>query len=169
MQEELTFFKEKYLDHPEVIKEINRRWYKKNKKRIQEYYKTPKGKKVKKEKDRKWKENNPEVRMLISSRASSKRRNLEHSISREYIKAIMCDTCPVFGMPLDFSLGKGRLPSGPSIDRIDPSKGYVEGNVRVMSLKANRILGVLSREEQLKLAHWILSEYSTDSKSRYDI
>jgi hypothetical protein len=36
-------------------------------------------------------------------------------------------------------VGEGRLPESPSLDRITPSKGYVEGNCRVVSDKANRL------------------------------
>lgn len=37
--------------------------------------------------------------------------------------------------------GKGRvkLPQSPTLDRIDPKKGYVPGNVAVISDKANAI------------------------------
>lgn len=48
---------------------------------------------------------------------------------------------PVFCPVLDVRLviGEGRLPASPSLDRIDPRKGYVVGNVRVVSDKANRL------------------------------
>lgn len=49
--------------------------------------------------------------------------------------------CPVLGSIL--VVGKGRLPNSPSLDRIDPSKGYVAGNCRVISDHANRIKGNL--------------------------
>lgn len=49
--------------------------------------------------------------------------------------------CPVLDMRL--VIGEGRLPASPSLDRIDPSKGYVFGNCRVVSDKANRLKGNL--------------------------
>lgn len=42
------------------------------------------------------------------------------------------DACPVLGVPL-----KINTEYCPSIDRIDPNKGYVKGNVRIISNRAN--------------------------------
>lgn len=47
------------------------------------------------------------------------------------------DTCPVLGGR--FVYGEGRHDWSPSVDRKDPSKGYVPGNVTVISWLANRI------------------------------
>lgn len=48
------------------------------------------------------------------------------------------EVCPIFGMPL-VRVGGGQTNASPSVDRIDNSKGYVKGNVVVVSLKANAI------------------------------
>ena len=45
--------------------------------------------------------------------------------------------CPVLNVRL--VIGEGRLPESPSLDRIKPDKGYVVGNCRVISDKANRL------------------------------
>lgn len=45
--------------------------------------------------------------------------------------------CPVLGVRL--VIGEGRLPESPSLDRINPYKGYVVGNCRVVSDRANRL------------------------------
>lgn len=49
--------------------------------------------------------------------------------------------CPVLGIPIQ--IGKratgGTLDSAPSLDRIDNTKGYVSGNVCVISYRANAI------------------------------
>ena len=44
--------------------------------------------------------------------------------------------CPVFGMELDWGMN-GRQPNSPSLDRIDPTKGYVKDNVILISDLAN--------------------------------
>ena len=46
--------------------------------------------------------------------------------------------CPVLGTELDY-LSRGRADNAPSFDKIDPKKGYVPGNVKIMSWRANRI------------------------------
>jgi hypothetical protein len=45
----------------------------------------------------------------------------------------------VLGIRLDYSMGGGKRPDSPSIDRIDNSKGYVKGNRVVISMRANRL------------------------------
>ena len=48
------------------------------------------------------------------------------------------DRCPVFGWPLEIGDGASQDTS-PSLDKLDPAKGYVQGNVWVISHLANRI------------------------------
>lgn len=48
------------------------------------------------------------------------------------------DRCPVFGMPLAWGTRKQR-DNSPSLDRIIPEKGYVPGNVLVVSWLANNV------------------------------
>ena len=50
-------------------------------------------------------------------------------------------TCPVLGITLVRARGKGPRDDSPSIDRIDNTKPYTKGNVRVISWRANRIKG----------------------------
>lgn len=47
--------------------------------------------------------------------------------------------CPVLGVPIDYRTGVGKQPFGPSIDCIDPARGYVKGNRLVVSTRANTI------------------------------
>ena len=48
------------------------------------------------------------------------------------------DVCPVLGIPMIARSGRFH-DNSPSIDRIVPEKGYVKGNVRIISYRANRI------------------------------
>ena len=48
--------------------------------------------------------------------------------------------CPVLGVDMEISkLGSKNNDLTPSIDRIDPKKGYVKDNIIVVSMRANRI------------------------------
>lgn len=49
--------------------------------------------------------------------------------------------CPVLGLPL--KAGGKRSEQSPSLDRIRPQDGYVVGNIRVVSDRANRLKGAL--------------------------
>lgn len=65
--------------------------------------------------------------------------------------------CPVLGIPLDY-YADGRQENSPSIDQIDPTKGYVPGNVAVMSWRANRIKNDGTLEEHVKIVNWLSNQ-----------
>lgn len=52
---------------------------------------------------------------------------------------VIPEVCPVLGIPIKPQNGKGQgfHPDSPSLDRIRPELGYVKGNVRVISARAN--------------------------------
>lgn len=61
--------------------------------------------------------------------------------------------CPVLGIPLEKNKGgKAGADNSPSLDRIIPRKGYVKGNVIVISYKANRIKNDATVEELKQVA-----------------
>lgn len=64
--------------------------------------------------------------------------------------------CPVLNIPLNYFAEK-RCESSPSFDRINPSLGYVKGNVAVISWRANRIKNDGSAEEHRLIAEWLTS------------
>lgn len=64
-------------------------------------------------------------------------RGLEFTLSPDEI--LIPPKCPALGIPL--RLTGERSPYSPSLDRIDPFDGYVSGNVRVISDRANRLKG----------------------------
>jgi hypothetical protein len=66
---------------------------------------------------------------------------------------VIPDFCPVLGLPLyRNSGGAAQGPNSPSIDRINPALGYVRGNVKVISSKANAIKSNATPEELLRVA-----------------
>ena len=75
-------------------------------------------------------------------------RGLAFSIEKESIAVPR--TCPALGIAIEFR-GK-RSASSPSLDRIIPERGYVPGNVRVISDRANRLKGDRSLKELRRLA-----------------
>lgn len=79
----------------------------------------------------------PERFMLIRSRARAKKLGLEFNLEESDL--IIPSVCPVLGIPLYFSNTgkKGATDNTPTLDRVDNSKGYVKGNVFVISSRAN--------------------------------
>jgi hypothetical protein len=62
--------------------------------------------------------------------------------------------CPVLGMELDY-FNTTPKDNSPSFDRVDPNKGYVKGNVMIISKKANTIKSNGSAEDHLRIAEYI--------------
>ena len=61
--------------------------------------------------------------------------------------------CPILGIKMQISqLGSKNNDLTPSIDRINPKKGYVKENIIVVSMKANRIKTDATVEEIRKVA-----------------
>ena len=61
-------------------------------------------------------------------------KNIPFNLTIGHIESIATDECPVFKMPFVWGVsgrghGKSRGPNAPSLDRIIPELGYVEGNV----------------------------------------
>lgn len=82
------------------------------------------------------------------ARTRAKQRGLDFNILKEDV--IIPEYCSILNIKLDCSLGKGRKQNGPSLDRIDPTKGYIKGNIQVISDLANRMKSEAT-VEQLKL------------------
>ena len=66
----------------------------------------------------------------------------------------MPELCPLLEIPL-FIGTKAKKINSPSIDRIDNSKGYVPGNVRIISNLANSMKGGASSEQLEAFAIYI--------------
>jgi hypothetical protein len=64
------------------------------------------------------------------------------------------EKCPILGIELDYFLER-LAENSPSFDRIDPSRGYVAGNVRVVSWRANRIKNDGSANEHRLIADYL--------------
>lgn len=86
----------------------------------------------------------PESKMLARAKTRAKSRGIEFNISLDDI--YIPEWCPIMDFKLE--VHKGRLQkNSPSLDRIDPDKGYVKGNVWVISYLANAIKGQATPEE----------------------
>ena len=88
--------------------------------------------------------------MLFAAKDRAKKRGIEFSIEESDI--IIPDVCPIFRIPLFFMPhGNAKVgyvdPNTPTLDRIDNSKGYVKGNVWIISWRANRLKNDATIEE----------------------
>ena len=94
----------------------------------------------------------PEAYLFNIAKQRSKKRGVEFSIEAEDLK--MPEICPLLGIKLDSY--SEHLDFHPSIDRLDSSKGYVKGNVWIVSHRANRIKSNASAEELIKIGNSLM-------------
>jgi len=78
----------------------------------------------------------------------AKSRSISFSLPRNSV--FVPPSCPALGIPLE--VRSCRTASSPSLDRIVPHQGYVPGNVRVISDRANRLKGDRTLAELRQLA-----------------
>lgn len=135
----------------EERREYNRVWMKEDRLKNPEKYKRI---------EVNWRDRNPAKRLIISTRQSARLKKLEHNITVEDL--ILPEKCPLLGIPIDYSAGTGKTMDKPSVDRIDPSKGYIKGNVEVMSTLANTMKSKATREQLLLFAKNILERYDNN-------
>lgn len=100
---------------------------------------------------------------LTNAKTRSKLRGLEYTITREDV--VVPTHCPVFGTLLQTG-NEGFMPNSPSLDRIYPTKGYVPGNVVVISNKANILKKDGTLDDFRQLVAWLetLPEDSPDDQ-----
>lgn len=104
----------------------------------------------------------PEEKVLRSAKTRflHRTRNSGREFDLTLEDIIIPEFCPILGMKLE--QGKGRpLPQSPSIDRIDPTKGYIKGNIQIISQRANVMKSDASPEELLKFADWAYRTYGS--------
>ena len=108
---------------------------------------------------KKWRKNNPKrywaSRASRAARLRAEKRGVPFDLTPEYVMSIMPDRCPVFGTELTYAVVSKNRDFAPSIDRIHPEKGYVPGNVVVVSMRANLIKSKYGSKDIYKVAVWL--------------
>ena len=102
-----------------------------------------------------YREANKEKYMLHTVRKRAKKNNIPFNLTEDYLKSIYPSDmiCPVLGFEMSVGVDEnGWTDTSPSLDRIIPEKGYVQGNVVVVSMRANSIKTNATPEEIRKVA-----------------
>jgi hypothetical protein len=72
---------------------------------------------------------------------------------------VIPERCPVLGIKIECATTGGfKSGTAPSLDKIIPELGYIKGNVRVISHRANMLKRDGTAEELMKIAIWVASE-----------
>lgn len=117
-----------------------------------------------------WREKHPEKarenlqRWRVRNRVRNSLANIKHRAKRAGMPfdlkpsdIVIPERCPVFGLKLRIGCG-ARSDASPSIDRLIPKRGYVRGNVRVISDLANRIKNTGTPRQHRLVADWLERE-----------
>jgi hypothetical protein len=100
---------------------------------------------------------NPEKRkslLLWKSKERALKEGFEHTITLDDI--VIPELCPYLNVPLTNSLGEGQLLTNSSLDRIDNRKGYIPGNVQVISRLANTMKNSATMEQLILFSQNVL-------------
>lgn len=92
------------------------------------------------------KEVSPWSNYLRSAKSRAQKKNVPFNITAADVEAVWTDICPILGIPLVQLPGQAS-DNSPSLDRIIPEKGYVKGNIRIISNRANTIKSYGTLEE----------------------
>ena len=95
-------------------------------------------------------------KMLSRTKAKCQTANIKFNLSLDYLHNIYPkdNKCPIFKK--EFKIGDPKKQFSPSLDRIYPERGYVIGNVVIISNRANTIKNNATSEEIMKVANWLL-------------
>ena len=104
--------------------------------------------------------------MLRGAKSRAKENNLEFDIDLQYLQSVATDCCPVDGLPFDWErrleTNKFLPLATPSLDRIDSSKGYIKGNVKIIGWKWNAKKSNMNLDDLLLLVEYVRN--ATESK-----
>lgn len=97
-----------------------------------------------------WRINKPQTYLWHHARMRARRKKLPFTITPQDIP--LPTHCEVFGVKLIYGTGgRAERDLSASVDRIEPRHGYVPGNIRVISFRANflRSTGTLAEFETI--------------------
>ena len=89
----------------------------------------------------------------LYNRAKTRAKQFKWKFNITLDDIIVPERCPILGMTLMVS--EKMSDCSPSLDRIDSSKGYIKGNIQVISSKANTIKNNASLEEIEKVFNYM--------------
>ena len=105
---------------------------------------------------RDWKDKNREKNLFQLARHRAKSKGIEFNI--EISDIIIPDVCPILGLPIKKAID-GNRDLSPSLDRIDNAKGYIKGNIQVISFKANAMKLTANKDELINFSKWVRTIY----------
>ncbi len=103
--------------------------------------------------------NHYEKYLYYQIKSSAKKRGLEFNLTFDDI--VIPKYCKYLNIELIKNVGKGHNDNAPSVDRIDNNKGYIKGNIQIISRIANKMKNDVSIETLLTFSKNIIKLHST--------
>lgn len=105
-----------------------------------------------------WRAANPLKFMLARAKSRAKEKGFAFDLAPTDFPYLP-EKCPVLGISLKYIDAGAKMgdPCIATFDRLDNSKGYVSGNVEIVSLRANRLKHNATLEELEALVTWLKS------------
>lgn len=103
---------------------------------------------------------NPNWVIFNSAQQRAKKRGLDFNITLEDI--VIPEYCPILGIKIQNSSASGGAFDSVSLDRINSSKGYVKGNIMVVSRLANMMKSSANNEQLLTFAKWVFENITEE-------
>jgi hypothetical protein len=97
-------------------------------------------------------------RWIDRTKRRAKERGLEWNLSKSFLRTLIVPICPILGIELCYT-NLVLADNSPTIDRIDNTLGYIEGNIQVLSCLANRMKSNATPEQLLKFAEYVVKKY----------
>lgn len=97
-----------------------------------------------------------EKHVVNKARTRARKKGVDFNLTESDI--VIPKNCPILKVPLVVG-NKGSYKYSPSLDRIDNSKGYIKGNIQIISSLANTMKNEASFEELKLFAKYILKNY----------
>ena len=92
---------------------------------------------------------------VTDAKRRAKAKNVPFNLTTQYIKDIWPkdNICPALGIPFTFG-HETKNYSSAALDRIIPSKGYVKGNVQIVSGLANSIMTNATPDQVIQVGQY---------------
>lgn len=133
-----------------MSKETHAAWVKANPEKGAEY-------------QRRYRAKDSKMSLYRTARQRAKTKGIPFSI--EFTDLVFPEVCPILGIKLTSYAGSKNKQAGGrndsfSIDRIIPELGYVEGNIQIISHRANAMKSDASKEDLIKFSNWVQENYT---------
>jgi hypothetical protein len=151
-------------ENSEKYKEMRKKCYQKNREKIRQRAKESYANGV----GQQWYQDNKErilsarkglegtiLGMFRSARSRAKKDNISFDLTIEYLHAIATENCPVTNKPMDWDGEENNSLNRPSLDKIIPELGYVQGNVAIISYRMNTKKNNLLEAELVQLLQYV--------------